>query len=180
MNANEPAPCGVWRALVLLGMVASAPVLAQPAAQGAPATEPTAAPTPAPTPDPEPAPIPPAWPEASTVDELLRRETRAALALQQRRPVLADLPDESGPHRPSEAQPDRIDLAAIYGVGKRLHVEVLFNGQRLRYRHGRKWPDEAPDGLGAFALRSIEGTCVKLDTPDGGSGHRRVCLAQGN
>jgi hypothetical protein len=51
------------------------------------------------------------------------------------------------------------------------------NGQRLRYRHGHQWPDEAPDGTGVYALRAIEGQCIKLD---GAAGDRRICLSRKN
>jgi hypothetical protein len=116
----------------------------------------------------------PGWPDTDTVKELLRRETRAALAAQERRHGSSSPSSRADP--PSQAQPpaDRIDLNAIYGVGNKLHAEVLMNGRRLHYRHGRKWPDEAPDGDGVYALRAVEGHCVRLD--DAGSG-RRICLA---
>jgi hypothetical protein len=118
--------------------------------------------------------VAPGWPESETVDELLRRETRAALAMQRRRPGLHGPMAASGPESQPEQPADRIDLSAIYGVGKRLHVEVLLNGRRLRYRHGRKWPDQAPDGVGVYALRAIEGFCVRLA---GAAGDRPICLA---
>jgi hypothetical protein len=117
--------------------------------------------------------VAPAWPEAETVHELLRRETRAALA-RRRGPGLQGPMQAADSDSPATQPADRIDLSAIYGVGKRLHVEVVLNGRRLRYRHGRKWPDQAPDGVGVYALRAIEGSCVRLD---GASGDRQVCLA---
>jgi hypothetical protein len=122
----------------------------------------------------------PEWPDTDIVDELLRRETRAALLAQARRRGMAwamapGSASRADPDAPAEPQPDRLDLAAIYGVGKRLDVEVVVNGRRLRYRHGRKWPEESPDGEGAYALRAIQGHCVLLDR-DGGN--RRVCLSR--
>jgi hypothetical protein len=117
------------------------------------------------------------WPDTDTVDELLRRETRAALAAQARRRAIDDPQSPAGARTSAEPGPDRIDLAAIYGIGKRLHVEVLVNGQRLRYRHGHKWPEEAPDGVGVYVLKAIEGQCVMLD---GATGGRKICLSRGN
>jgi hypothetical protein len=118
------------------------------------------------------------WPDSDVVGELLRQETRAAIAAQEQRRRQTRRESRVGidPGAVVDAQPDRIDLAAIYGIGKRLDVELLVNGRRLRYRHGRKWPEEAPDGDGAYALRAIQGQCVMLD---GAGGNRRVCLANG-
>lgn len=162
MNANEPRGRRLRRGLAIMAFAASCAAHAQ---AGAPAAVP-----------PDPA-LAPGWPDADIVDELLRRETRAALAAQAQRRGSARRP-LSGPESdtPAEAQPDRIDLAAIYGVGKRLDVEVLVNGRRLRYRHGRKWPEEAPDGDGTYALRAIQGNCITLD---GAGGNRRACLQRG-
>ncbi|OZI23509.1 hypothetical protein CAL26_08680 [Bordetella genomosp. 9] len=129
----------------------------------------------------------PEWPDKDIVEQMLRRETRAALAAQAHRRGRAAGATSTFPSAgstastassvdaPAEPQADRLDLAAIYGVGKRLDVEVVVNGHRLRYRHGRKWPEESPDGDGAYALRAIQGQCVLLDR-DGGK--RRVCLTR--
>lgn len=121
---------------------------------------------------------PMAWPDTETVHELLRMETQEALALQRQRlrprlsTNLAGLPLTA--ELRAGAPSDRVDLAAIYGVGKRLSVEVLVNGHRKRYRHGSKWPDGAPrGGGGAYALLDIEGSCVRLDRA---SEPRTVCL----
>lgn len=163
MNANERRGQRLRQGLAMMAFVAGCAARAQ-------ADAPVAAP-PGPSPAPE-------WADADIVDELLRRETRAALAAQaQRRGARRDPAIRTESDMPAQAQPDRIDLAAIYGIGKRLDVEVLLNGRRLRYRHGRKWPEEAPDGDGAYALRGIQGNCIVLD---GAGGNRRVCLSPGD
>ena len=163
MNANESRGRRLRRRLSMMAFAASCAAGAQ---AGAPAAVP-----------PE-TPVAPGWPDADIVDELLRRETRAALTAQaQRRGSPRGPLSRPDADTPVEAQPDRIDLAAIYGVGKRLDVEVLVNGRRLRYRHGRKWPEEAPDGDGAYALRAIQGNCITLDSA---GGNRRACLARGD
>ncbi|ANN71439.1 hypothetical protein [Bordetella bronchialis] len=174
MNANDfPAPprylCApLWRRCAMLLLVAACATPAHAEAPGhvAPAASPAAGGV-----------VAPDWPDTDLVDELLRRETRAAFAAQARRQAARDAAGATNPP-PAQADvpTDRIDLAAIYGVGKRLDVEVLFNGRRLRYRHGREWPEEAPNGEGAYALRGIQGSCVVLD---GASGNRRICLARG-
>jgi hypothetical protein len=117
-----------------------------------------------------------AWPQAQTVNELLYEETQAA-RVQQRQythtrmdaTVIEDVAKERGS--------DRLELAAIYGVGKRLNVEVLINGQRRVYRHGHKWPDTVPDdgqkGTNAYGLQAIKGPCITLNSP---AGSRLVCL----
>ncbi|OZI59820.1 hypothetical protein [Bordetella genomosp. 11] len=162
MNANEVCGRRLRRGLALMAIAASCAARAQADVAAAAAPDPAAT---------------RGWPDADIVDELLRRETRAALTAQAQRsgsrhgavsPMRSDAP--------AQADPDRMDLAAIYGVGQRLDVEILLNGRRLRYRHGRKWPDEAPDGDGAYTLRAIQGHCVVFD---GSGGNRRVCLPRG-
>lgn len=159
MNANERR---VRRARLALAMVAVAASCAAHAGADAPAG-----------PQASPAAVP-EWPDADTVEDLLRRETRAAVAAQGRRQAARDASLRQASPPESTPSPDRLDLSAIYGLGKRLDVEVLLNGRRLRYRHGRKWPDEAPDGDGVYALRAIEGRCVRLDN---GATGRQVCLS---
>jgi len=187
MNANDHARRGLRRRLALIAVAASCAARAQSEGpvevQAAVKVDPAAAvQVKAPVDAPLDLIAAPRWPDSDIVDELLRRETRAALAAQeQRRGPLrgARSPKESAASAamPSDEQPDRVDLAAIYGIGKRLDVEVLVNGQRLRYRHGRKWPDDAPDGEGAYALRAIQGNCVTLDRV---GAHRRACLSRGD
>ena len=171
MNANDRGGCRLRRGLAVMTVAASCAARAQ--AEAPASVSPPAPPAIAPD-----VVLAPGWPDADIVDELLRRETRAALAAQeQRRGIRRDAMSATDPGAQADTQPDRIDLAAIYGVGKRLDVEVLVNGRRLRYRHGRKWPEEAPDGDDAYALRAIQGHCVTLDRV---GGNRRVCLARGD
>jgi hypothetical protein len=114
------------------------------------------------------------WPETDTVKDLLQAETQAALA-QQRQHTHANH-DLSETKILRKREGDHLELAAIYGIGQSLNVEILINGQRCLYRHGYKWPDEMPDGVGAYSLRSINGRCVMLDST---TGTRRVCLSRG-
>jgi hypothetical protein len=169
MNANRHGGRRTPRSLLLFGIAAVLPA----AAQADPQLPAHPSPSSAAQGVIEMESVAPAWPEAETVHELLRRETRAALA-RRRGSGLQGPMQAADSDSPSTQPVDRIDLSAIYGVGKRLHVEVVLNGRRLRYRHGRKWPDQAPDGGGVYALRAIEGSCVRLD---GASGDRQVCLA---
>lgn len=117
----------------------------------------------------------PQWPEAQSVNELMQAELRAALLAQrQRQPgrARAAAADPAGGIA-DEPAADRVDLAAIYGVGKRLKVELIVNGQARQYGHGKKWSDEGAGIKDAYALVGIDGRCVKLDGP---GGIRTVCL----
>jgi hypothetical protein len=179
MNANDHGRRSLRRGLILIMVAASCAARAQ---ADAPAAVRLAVQGDTPVDAPSSLIAAPGWPDSDIVDELLRRETRAALAAQQQRrgpPRGARLSMESDASTAMlpDAQPDRVDLAAIYGIGKRLDVEVLVNGQRLRYRHGSKWPDDAPDGDGAYALLAIQGNCVTLDRV---GANRRACLSRGD
>jgi hypothetical protein len=123
--------------------------------------------------DPLPAAAPDAhWPEAETVNDLMQAEMRAAIMLQRQRAAGRAL-SVGGNSDTREKNPDRLDLAAIYGIGSHLHVEVVVNGRSRQYRYGKKWPDGGSEGEDAYALVAIDGTCVKLG---GANGNRTVCM----
>ncbi|WP_143277704.1 hypothetical protein [Bordetella genomosp. 10] len=121
-----------------------------------------------------------AWPVADSVEALLQAETEAALRA--RRGMAADrgrvdvvVPGPAPARGPAHA--DRVAVAAIYGVGRRLHVDVRINGQIARYRKDQRWPEHAPGGgAGVYALAAVLGECVHLQ---GGDGARIACLDAG-
>ncbi|MFC4274752.1 hypothetical protein [Achromobacter aloeverae] len=129
------------------------------------------------SPDTPPAADACAWPVAGSVEALLQAETAAALRA--RLGVGSDRSHMDGAAGPSLApspapHADRVAVAAIYGVGRRLHVDVHINGQVARYRAGRRWPEHAPGGgAGVYALAAVLGECVRLQ---GGDGARIACL----
>lgn len=144
-----------------------------------------------------------AWPVAGSVEALLQAETEAALrarradrfgagSLAEPRPGLGPGPGSGpgagpgfgpgsgpgpgpGPGAPTRSdQADRLAVAAIYGVGRRLHVDVRINGQMARYRKGQRWPEHAPSGgAGVYALAAVLGECVRLQS---GASARVACL----
>jgi hypothetical protein len=112
------------------------------------------------------------WPEAETVNDLMQAEMRAAMMLQKQRAGARALMAGANSDAHEDSR-DRLDLAAIYGIGDRLHVEVVVNGKPRQYRHGKKWPDGGAEGEDAYALVAIDGTCVKLG---GANGTRTACM----
>jgi len=85
------------------------------------------------------------WPETPTVRELLRIDAaRAALAARQS--WSGSLGQRQGgfvSSQPAFAAKaiDKIHVKGIYGMGSRLHAEVIINGRVLYYSHGQPWPD---------------------------------------
>ncbi|MBV7482367.1 hypothetical protein KW845_05365 [Bordetella sp. BOR01] len=58
---------------------------------------------------------------------------------------------------------DRIDVMAIYGVGKALHADISVNGRVSRYRAGHAMPLLGSPLAGeSYALLAIEAPCVRL------------------
>jgi len=138
------------------------------------------------------------WPEADTVQALLRAETeRAIIAARRRAAMMADasqaavpplamptgvLPsgrpgqyDQEGGAPTSAEINDHLQLAAIYGVGQRLHVEILVNGRRTLYRAGHRIPVERDLAGQPYTLAAIAGGCVRLQAP---GRERSACLGQ--
>jgi hypothetical protein len=131
----------------------------------------------------------PSWPESDTVLDLLRADARAALAarhLERAQDWLASTASMAQARQPDAATraaldgaSDRIDVLAIYGVGRLLHAEVSVNGVLWRYRQGRRWPQ----GMGeegaepGYALAVIDPPCVRLRWQ--GAQVRTVCLRGG-
>ncbi|ALM83755.1 hypothetical protein [Bordetella sp. N] len=133
------------------------------------------------SPEDGPTPAGCAWPIAGSVEALLQAETEAVL---QARPGVFKHQTSSsrggmrpgpGPETdPGPGKPDHVAVAAIYGVGRRLHVDVRINGQIARYRNGRRWPEHAPKGgAGIYALAAVQGECVRLRS---GAVARVACL----
>jgi hypothetical protein len=122
-----------------------------------------------------------AWPDKDSVEHILRLETAAVLQAMQGGPGRLGMPIAGAPTQASgvpgpqtDKQDDRISLAAVYGVGKRLQVELLVNGRRQRYQSNRRLPEGVQTRQQqAYRLVAIEGRCVKVDK---GEGTRRVCL----
>ena len=86
------------------------------------------------------APAKPAWPESDTVLDLLRADARAAarqrlghaqdwLSSSSPVPQPASL---SAPGMPGRDGQDRVDVLAIYGVGRTLHADVAVKGAHQR------------------------------------------------
>ena len=129
---------------------------------------------------------------------LLRAETeRAIIAARRRAAMMADasqaavpplamptgvLPsgrpgqyDQEGGAPTSAEINDHLQLAAIYGVGRRLHVEILVNGRRTLYRAGHRIPVERDLAGQPYTLAAIAGGCVRLQAP---GRERSACLGQ--
>ncbi len=115
----------------------------------------------------------PAWPESDTVLDLLRADARAAAAqrLGHAQDWLAPSPAGSAPARLSPPgrvsgtdDADRVDVLAIYGIGRTLLADIEVNGAVWRYRQGRPWPlgatEQGPEHR--YALVAIDLPCVRL------------------
>jgi hypothetical protein len=118
------------------------------------------------------------WPETATVQELLRLDTQSALRQAMARlGVPAGVADGNRAVPTSQprthARPDRVQLKAIYGVGKRLAADVEINGELFRYRR----PGAVRGGAaakGSYLLVSIDGSCVHMKKAGAA---RTVCLS---
>ena len=140
----------------------------------------------------------PPWSEADTVQALLRAETeRAIMAARRQAAMMAQasagavpplamptsaLPpgrfgsyDQESRARGSAQTDDHLQLAAIYGVGRRLHVEILVNGRRTLYRAGHRLPLERDLAGEPYTLAAIAGACVRLQAAGRA---RSACLGQ--
>jgi len=160
----RPRPCrAAWLAVVAAGCGAAMPVMAQlPAADAAVHLEAS---------DAAPAVAEEVWAEGDTVRDLLRADAQAARAAPPLRQAADWLEAPAGGARRASAGPadeasaaDRIDVVAIYGVGKALHADISVNGRIARYRAGRAAPlTSAPPLAGdSYALQAIEVPCVRL------------------
>lgn len=107
-----------------------------------------------------------AWAEGDTVRELLRVDAEAARGQR----GLRQAADWIGPPSPaahagtSSRMPDRIDVQAIYGLGKALHADVLINGRLASFRSGRATPIQhgAAASDEPYSLLGIDVPCVRL------------------
>ncbi|WP_019938816.1 hypothetical protein [Bordetella sp. FB-8] len=118
------------------------------------------------------------WPESDTVLDLLRADARAATVgkrLERAQDWLATPQSFVPPHASLQAAPvvrsdpsgdagDRLDVLAIYGVGRSLYADIAINGALWRYRQGRHWPQGVDDATGEprYSLVRIEQPCVRL------------------
>ncbi|WP_242697265.1 hypothetical protein [Bordetella petrii] len=172
MNKIDPHPVksrvlrrprrAAWLAVVAAGCGAAMPVTAQlPAADEAAHLEASDAASAAPE---------AVWAEGDTVRDLLRADAQAARAAPPPRQAADWLEAPAGGAPRASAGPadeasaaDRIDVMAIYGVGKALHADISVNGRVARYRAGRAAPlASAPLAGDSYALQAIEVPCVRL------------------
>ncbi|WP_420226520.1 hypothetical protein [Pigmentiphaga litoralis] len=81
---------------------------------------------------------------------------------------------------PPVKRPDRITVAAIYGLAGALQADVLVNGERLHFRQGQAQARNAASGTGSgsFQLAKIDDLCVHL-TRSGERTPRVACYAAG-
>jgi hypothetical protein len=127
--------------------------------------------------NPRPADSP--WPESDTVLDLLRADAQAAAAgkrleraqdwLAMPRTLVPPLVSPGAASPPVRSEPsgdarDRVDVVAIYGVGRSLYADIAINGELWRYRQGRRWPQGIDDAVGEprYSLVRIEQPCVRL------------------
>ena len=156
-----------WLAILAAGCGAGLPAPAQTLAldDAAPAAE---------TADAERVAADEAWAEGDTVRDLLRADAQAARAAPPPRQAADWLGPPAGsalrtpaglagslPDGASVAA-DRVDVVAIYGVGKVLHADVSVNGRVSRYRAGRAAPLASLPAGEPYVLQAIEVPCVRL------------------
>ncbi|WP_263913722.1 hypothetical protein [Achromobacter sp. 79A6] len=118
---------------------------------------------------------PQAWPEADTVRTLLRADAAAALA-DCRVPGICPVKAMAVPQT-TRSVPDDIRVSAIFGVARRLQVELIVNGALLRYQAGRAAPVAGATVSQAYQLIAVEDSCVRLRRDDRDV---RACLDMGS
>ncbi|MEI2416104.1 hypothetical protein V8Z80_07950 [Orrella sp. JC864] len=98
-----------------------------------------------------------AWSQAPTVQDLMRLDLQAALAAAGAAPP-GHVPGPAHVPAATPAQPlaQAPRVLAIYGVGKRMHAEMLVDGHRHRLS-----PDGPADWDGAYHLLEVRGHCLK-------------------
>lgn len=128
--------------------------------------------------------LPPA-PAGQAVSELLMMDARRAIAAEHARHSLPPLDLSSGqghgqayptpgaPHPAGAAKPAPL-LAAIYGVGNRLHAQVIIDGQEALYASGHTRPLTANPI--PWKLKRIAPPCIDLESDGGGA--MRLCSAR--
>lgn len=101
-----------------------------------------------------------------SVRELMRLESAFAVKQAQARVAKASpsgLPPETGEQL---ARSGRLQLVAIYGVGKKLMAEVVIDHQNHLYLRGRASAVGVKPSSSAYLLRGISGSCVQLERAD--------------
>ena len=127
--------------------------------------------------------LPPA-PAGQAVSELLMLDARQALAAEYAKPAQQEALFPGGPSyngtpllggRASTPESPRPTLTSIYGVGKRLHAQVVINGQKALFISGQ--PSPAEGASIPWRLRRIAPPCVDLEGEE--TGVMRLCSAPG-
>lgn len=112
--------------------------------------------------------------ELNLVRDMLRLDAERALEAERAK---AGRPAASAAVAPVK-RPDRVTVAAIYGVAGALQADVLVNGERLHFRQGQAQARNASAATGSFQLAKIDDLCVHL-TRSGERTPRVVCYAAG-
>lgn len=116
------------------------------------------------------------WPETETVRALLRADAAAALA-DCRVPGLCRQGSEfAASVAPPARVSDEIRVMAIFGLARRLSVDIAINGAVLRYQAGRGEPVAGAVDSRAYLLLAIDDSCVKLRR---GDTERTACVDAG-
>ena len=111
--------------------------------------------------------------QQSTIDELLRLDSQAAL-LAARKNIFGMTQHPQAGSGIDAARPDRNQVLAIYGVGKLLTAEVLLDSEPHVFKHSRARPVWGPSLQ--YRLERILPPCVYLKK----SGQAQViCLPKG-
>ena len=127
--------------------------------------------------------LPPA-PAGQAVSELLMLDARQALAAEYAKPGLQTSNAASGPSykgTPLLSDPadppstPRPTLTSIYGVGKRLHAQVVIDGQHALFISGQTRPAEGASI--PWRLKRIAPPCIDLEGEH--AGVMRLCSAPG-
>lgn len=101
-----------------------------------------------------------------SVRELMRLETRLAIEQVKDRIKKHGSGQGGSIDELGLAHGNRLQLVAIYGVGKKLLAEVNIGGRPHVYIHGRALAVGAKADPSAFVLRGISGSCVQLERKD--------------
>lgn len=159
---------GVWRCLVLGGIVSMAATAPVPSLAAAPsdAARMGAPPRMAPASVPE---DPQAQWETQSVRELMQQDLREALRTAPESAVSrSGMASEAGV-RPVLAP----RLVALYGVGQALMAEVQVGRRAYLYVRGQAWPAGHVGDRGVYQLRGMNGACVQLER---GEDRHSLCL----
>ena len=131
--------------------------------------------------------LPPA-PAGQAVTELLMIDARDAIAAERAKQQTSAQPAQPVPSTGSPTSVTGLPttmasatppvqsgpvLTAIYGVGNRLHAEVLIDGQQTLFANGR--PTPVSSVASPWRLKRIAPPCVDLESSDGAM---RLCASR--